>query len=275
VVRLDDTTVTGAEAFGAHAAVGGRVARGAEAPAHGRPVSVHVASTRLTQAAQARAISWLSADERRRAARLRFARDRERFIAARAWLRTILGAELDVPPRVVRFRYEPNGKPALDAAGTGADGNVAFNLSHAGDVVLVAVGRGCRIGVDVERILDDLDTRSLEPHCLAGEEIAALAALPTVERRRAFFRCWTRKEAYLKGVGTGLAGPLDQVSIVAEGAGGGLVVHDAARGAPWHVRDLPAPSGYAAALAIDAPRAVLAQTRINDAKLEVPPHAQH
>jgi 4'-phosphopantetheinyl transferase len=238
-------------------------------------VSVYLTGTRLSQAAHARALSLLCADERQRAGRLRFARDRERFVAARAWLRTILGAELAVTPGALRFRYERDGKPALDAAGSRVGDGVAFNLSHAGDVVLVAVGRDCRIGVDVERVLEDLDTTSLEPHCLADDEIAALASLPAPERRQAFFRCWTRKEAYLKGIGTGLAGPLDQVSIVARATGEPFVVRDAERGAPWQVRDLPAPPGYAAALAIDASRAVLARTRINDAMLEVPLHAQH
>jgi 4'-phosphopantetheinyl transferase len=222
----------------------------------GRVVTVHVAGTDLGETARRRALSLLSADEVARAGRLRFARDRDRFIAARAWVRTILCLELDVDPAAVRFRYEPDGKPAVDAAGD-AHRDVAFNVSHAGDVVMLAIGRGCRIGVDVEQIVDDLDTRSLESHCLAGEEIAALAPLSQRDRRRAFFGCWTRKEAYLKGLGTGLAGPLDRVSIVAQAPNAAFVVRDANRGAPWRVHDLPAPSGYAAALAIDAPRAVV------------------
>ena len=243
------------------------------APAAGRQlVTVHVAGLDVPEAERARLASLLSADELTRARRRRFSRDRDRFIVARARLRTILGAELRRPPASIRFRAEANGKPALDhAAGSG---DVAFNLSHAADVVMVAVGRGCRIGADIERVLDDFDTRSLASHCLAASEIAAIEALPEAERRRAFFQCWVRKEAYLKGCGTGIATSLEAIAIEPAADRHGLSrVRDSGRAARWQVYDLPAPSGFTAALALDAPRSVVMRAWITDVKLEGFAHA--
>jgi phosphopantetheinyl transferase len=234
-------------------------------------VTVHISGLDVPDVERTGLLSLLSADELARAERLRFRRDRDRFIVARARLRAILGAELSLPPESIRFRYEADGKPALDATSAAEGGacDLAFNLSHTADVVMVAVGRGCRIGADIEQVLDDFDIRSLAPYCLAASEIAALEALPAHERRRAFFQCWVRKEAYLKGCGTGVAGSLDDIAIEPRAGTDGLSrVRDPGRGATWQVHDLPAPLGFTAALALDAPRSVVVRAWITDIELE-------
>jgi 4'-phosphopantetheinyl transferase len=157
--------------------------------------------------------AWLSPDERARAARYRHSRDRERFERRRGWLRQVLGACLGRPPAEVRFTYGPHGRPAvMDGAG------LQFSLSHAGGRVLCAVATGRRLGADLVHVrpgpADDAVARAL----FAPGEIAGLAALPAEARAAAFHRCWTRKEAYVKARGAGLALPLDtfEVSLSAE-----------------------------------------------------------
>ena len=119
----------------------------------------------------------LSEDERDRAARLRFERDRRRFVVARARLRELLGRRLGMRPEAVAIVYGAQGKPAL------ARGELRFNLAHSGELALYAFSRACEVGVDLEEI----------------------RALP--EARPGFLRRWTRREALAKGLGSGLAAP--------------------------------------------------------------------
>lgn len=225
-------------------------------------VCVFAAALDVPDRERDRLAALLSSDEIARAGRLRFDRDRRRFIVARGVLRTILGEYLGVSPRSIRFRYEPGGKPGLAARRQGtttshARHSLTFNLSHAGDLALVAVGWRCRIGVDIEQALLEFDTSDLEQHCLAPSEIATLSVMGTAARRRAFFQCWTRKESYLKGVGTGIAIPLDAIAIEPRSdVGGGLRVVGA-DSAGWQVHDLAAPPGYVAAIAVDTSRPVI------------------
>jgi 4'-phosphopantetheinyl transferase len=119
----------------------------------------------------------------------------------------LLGRYLDLPPSVVPIAIDPNGKPRV------ADGDLRFNLAHSGDVTLVAVTRGCEIGVDVEllRSIDyarEIAARSFHPAELAAIRAASAAQLPAL-----FMRLWTRKEAVLKAVGAGLGYPLDAFDV--------------------------------------------------------------
>jgi 4'-phosphopantetheinyl transferase len=152
--------------------------------------------------------AWLSADERARAARYRLARDRRRFAQRRGWLRRVLGDHLGIPPAAVRFAHGAHGPPVLaDRAG------LHVSLSHAGGRVLCALAERRRVGVDVAHVRpgpsDDAVARAL----LAPGEIAGLRALPPEARPGAFHRCWTRKEAYVKARGEGLARPLDEFEV--------------------------------------------------------------
>ena len=152
----------------------------------------------------------LSADERDRAERFRFQRDRQHFIASRAFLRILIGRYLQRESSQVKFGYGPNGKPFL------ADNEEAllrFNLSHSGGIALYAITRGREIGIDVEYIGKDVDAEVIAGRFFSPQEVAALKSLPKQQRQRAFFTCWTRKEAYLKGRGDGLSVALDSFSV--------------------------------------------------------------
>jgi 4'-phosphopantetheinyl transferase len=140
----------------------------------------------------------------------RFQWDRGRFVAARGWLRWVLGRYLDRAPQDLRFRSDSGGKPAL--AGPG-DGFLRFNVSHSGGLALVAVTAGREIGVDVERISGGFPGLEVAERFFARAEVDRLGSLPEELQTQAFFACWTRKEAYVKARGVGQALPLDQFEV--------------------------------------------------------------
>ena len=157
--------------------------------------------------------SWLSDDERARAARYRRPRDRRYFERRRGWLRGILGAYLDLPPQRVRLRYGPRGQPLV----TGCEW-LRFSATHADGRVLLALAAGRRIGADLTVAQAGRADDALARALLAPGEIVGLNALAPGDRVAGFHRCWTRKEAYVKARGEGLALPLDafEVSLAAE-----------------------------------------------------------
>jgi 4'-phosphopantetheinyl transferase len=153
----------------------------------------------------------LSDDERARAARFVRARDRRRFARCRGALREILGALLRDAPARIRFRAVSQGKPTLDLATMGiekADGRAAlrFNVSHSSELALIGVCQGHELGVDLERIKQISEADRIVASFFSPAEQAEFAAIPDHAKAVAFFRGWTRKEAVLKGLGTGLAG---------------------------------------------------------------------
>ncbi|MEV8019154.1 4'-phosphopantetheinyl transferase superfamily protein [Streptomyces sp. NPDC086554] len=192
------------------------------------------------------ALDVLDAEERRRAAALRRPADREVYVAAHTALRQHLGRYLSVEPAAVEFVRlpcpgcgGPHGRPVV-AGGAGPH----FSLSHTGGLALLAFADR-PVGVDIELLpaastVDDV-AASLHPR-----ERAELAALPAPERPLAFARCWTRKEACLKGTGAGLAG--DGLTALLVGTG------PAPTPVPgWTVKDVATvPEGYAAAVAVAA-----------------------
>jgi 4'-phosphopantetheinyl transferase len=151
----------------------------------------------------------LSQDERARAGRFAFLRDRRRFVAGRAFLRAVLGRYLGQPPAAVRLRHGAHGKPAL------ADQTVDlhFNLAHSDDLAVCAVTMANEVGIDIERLRTLPDAGDVAGLFFAPGESAALASLPLAQRTRAFFETWTRKEAFLKALGSGLARPLDSFEV--------------------------------------------------------------
>jgi 4'-phosphopantetheinyl transferase len=148
----------------------------------------------------------LSQQERERAGRFRFARDARRFIAARGFLRSVLSGYLGIAASEIEFHCGAAGKPEL--AALNPDGALRFNLSHSGDLVLVAVAEGRDVGVDVEMIRDSGAHEEVTARFFHPCEVAALASFPAAGRSLAFYRFWTRKEAYLKARGDGLPGGL-------------------------------------------------------------------
>jgi 4'-phosphopantetheinyl transferase len=197
----------------------------------------------------------LSADERTRAERFHFARDRQYFTATRALLRTVLAGYVASDPKQLEFRYSEKGKPSLHASlNAGHSGNqVEFNVSHSGGLALLAFARGHALGVDVEKIRQEIDTEALAHRFFSSYEQSQLTALPSSEKYPSFFRCWTRKEAYIKAVGTGLSLPLDQFDVsVHPGEENALrsTRPDHAEAALWSLREIPAGDGYVAALCV-------------------------
>jgi 4'-phosphopantetheinyl transferase len=184
----------------------------------------------------------LALDERARASRFHFERDRSRFTCVRGSLRTLLGGYLGAGPVDIAFEYGIHGKPAL-ARRHGSP--LKFNVSHSDGVALMAISHGVEVGIDVEAIRPMADANQLAARFFSPRETAELRALPPAS----FFTCWTRKEAYLKARGLGLAQQLRAFSVTISPAATPLVVDDKdGEGALWPIHELPALAGYAAAL---------------------------
>lgn len=196
-------------------------------------------------------VEMLSEDERTRAARFHFERDRQHFTATRALLRIILASYVEADPKALRFRYSDKEKPSLISER--AENIVEFNVSHSGNAALLAFTRGRALGVDVEYMREDFDHNAIAARFFSENERCQLAALAAAERYRGFFRCWTRKEAYIKAVGTGLSLPLDQfdVSLKPDDQNALLSTRpNASEAALWSMREVPAGDGYVAALCV-------------------------
>jgi len=219
---------------------------------------VHVWCATLDQPATRLEQLWhtLTRDERLRADRFHFERDRRRFIAGRGLLRTILGRYLRCEPARIPLGYGPHGKPALSAMPAGGL-TLQFNLSHSQNLVLYALTCGRRIGVDVEHIRPIPEAEHIARTLFSAREYAMLQSLPPDKRILGFFNCWTRKEAYIKAWGDGLAHPLDQfdVSLIPGEPARLLSTREDTRiAAHWSLRALTPASGYVAALAVEGSR---------------------
>lgn len=185
----------------------------------------------------------LSPEELARAGRFRLARDRDRFIAARAVLRRLLARYTGERAECVSFTTGPFGKPRLDAQ-PGAS-RVEFNLSHSGSVALCAVAEGRRVGIDIETLLSIAeDDERLSRVWLSEGELAEMASMSAADRTRTFHALWTRKEAYLKARGEGLSLAPDRVQVC-----GDRVLSES--GVHWSLRQIPLGPRYAAALAVE------------------------
>ncbi|MEH2128198.1 4'-phosphopantetheinyl transferase HetI [Nostoc sp.] len=152
----------------------------------------------------------LSTDETARAERFYFQEHRQRFIAGRGILRTILGSYLGIQPRQVQFNYQQRGKPVL--ADTFADSGLAFNLSHSQGLGLCAVNCTRPIGVDLEYIRPMSDIEALAKRFFLPREYDMLRSLSLNQQQEVFFRYWTCKEAYLKATGDGLS-QLEEIEV--------------------------------------------------------------
>lgn len=186
--------------------------------------------------------------ERARADRFHFDIHRRRFVAARAILRMLLGRYLGVAPRDVALAYGEHGKPFLAPSG-GEPHPLRFNLSHCGDLALLAFALGRDVGVDVERPRDGLDPHAIAERFFSPGEAAELRSVPAEQRARAFALGWTRKEAYLKGLGSGLARPLAEFTVSLASTDPVPLVDGSVEG--WVIRTLEPGGGYAAAVAVE------------------------
>ncbi|MDQ2906830.1 MAG: 4'-phosphopantetheinyl transferase superfamily protein [Chloroflexota bacterium] len=222
----------------------------------------------------------LAADERERAARFRFPEHRMHYIVARGILRAILGGYLGREPETLQFCYNEYGKPALvsegdetneigtERGGPGARETgrrpaaplhenlgdaLCFNVSHAHGLALYAFAWGRDVGVDVEYVRMEVDFLEIAEHFFSPYEVALLRAVPPAEQYRAFFNCWTRKEAYIKARGMGLSLALDQfdVSLTPGEPAALLNIREAGQDSrDWSLHVLSPSEGYVAALAV-------------------------
>ena len=194
----------------------------------------------------------LSPDEEQRASRFRFDKDRKEYVVSRATLRSLLGSYLNVAPKKFQFAYSEYGRPFLPADIHAKMLN--FNVSHSGDVALLAFAYGRDIGIDVEKVRRNFGTAEIAERFFSAAERAALRDLPQEKRHQAFFHCWTRKEAFIKALGEGLSHPLDQFDVsLAPGVQAALLATrpDAQEVTRWTLWDIQVPGDYAAALAAE------------------------
>lgn len=191
----------------------------------------------------------LSEDEKARSARLIIPVVRNRFILARGAMRVLIADAVSCTPEALQFVYGVHGKPALRNC---PDSGVQFNISHSAGMALLAVNRHCPVGVDIERVRPDRPFLKLSERFFSGFESAELASLPESYVMDGFYSCWTRKEAYLKAIGTGLATPLNafDVTLRPEDApalyGQRIDPDETSR---WRIFNVEVPPGYRAAVA--------------------------
>jgi 4'-phosphopantetheinyl transferase len=195
-----------------------------------------------------RAGKVLSDQERERAARYRVEHARNAFALTRSALRLLLASYLDQSPQAVRFQIAEYGKPLLDPTR-----DLHFNVSHTEGLALLVFANKRKVGVDVEKIRSQPDALRLAHRFFSETERRQLENVPTRELNGAFFRCWSRKEAYIKARGEGLALPLHEFDVAVETAPAQILLAtrpDPNEARQWMLHDVPVPPGYVAAAAV-------------------------
>ena len=193
----------------------------------------------------------LTDDELDRANRLSFEIDRQRFIVARGTLRSILSRYITIYPGHLRFHYNQQGKPFLAPEFSAYLLN--FNLSHSGSMALYAITRNRKIGVDIERVRSDFEYEEIAQLFFSANEVAILCTIPTEKKLKAFYNCWTRKEAYIKAHGKGLSLPLDSFDVSFAPWEPSIALNtkdEPQESSHWTLLDLKPGLGYVGALAV-------------------------
>ncbi len=192
---------------------------------------------------------FLLSDERIRADRFYFERDRNNFIIGRGVLRAILAWYLRCQATAIRISYGSFGKPFLSAPN---NTGIFFNTSHSDEWVVYAFTRRQAVGIDIERIRLDIDYVRLANDVLSAQERKIFDSIAEKLKAKAFFGIWTRKEAYIKAIGKGLSFPLSKVEVTlrSENPPWPLNGHLELEGGPWSVRDLMIAEGYAGSLVL-------------------------
>jgi 4'-phosphopantetheinyl transferase len=177
-------------------------------PLGDRDIHVWAVSLTSTDVGLSRSRLILSPDELDRAQRFRFDKHRNRYIAGRGALRSLLAKYTSRDASALKFNYSQHGKPSLEAVG-----DLHFNLSHSGDLALIAMTRIGEIGVDIEPVRELRDASDLVKRFFSTRESELFHRLPEPDRPEAFFNLWTRKESWLKATGDGISGGLSQVEV--------------------------------------------------------------
>lgn len=175
----------------------------------------------------------LDPDEQQRASRFKVPGARKTFVSSHAFVRLALARYLQNEPVDLRFRTTEHGKPELLDAG-----NIRFNLSHTEGMAAMAIVRERDVGVDVERIRENVEANELADRFFSAKEAEWLRAQADSERAAAFFACWTAKEAYIKACGPGLSMPLAGFSVMPRGSNDRLqleIFNDAEASRSWSI----------------------------------------
>jgi len=194
----------------------------------------------------------LSEDERLKAERFYFVKDRRRFVITHGILRTILGRYLNVKPNRLKFSYGFHGKPTLGGVTDGH--SLCFNMSHSEGLAVFAFAWHRRIGVDVEYVRPMPDGEEIAERFFSPRENAVFRTVPASKKLEAFLNCWTRKEAFLKAIGDGLSRSLDSFEVTfAPGEPARLlcVGGDPLEASRWRLRALAPPHGYVGAFVVE------------------------
>jgi 4'-phosphopantetheinyl transferase len=212
-----------------------------------RPGEVHVWILRIDcpHAVAASVSHLLSIEERARAKRFHFDRDRIAFTVTRASLRILLANQRRCDPARIQFGYGPAGKPSIE-------GGPLFNVSHSGAYAMVAIAHERQIGIDIEQMSPRPAGEELSWY-FSGAEERAVVERSGPDRTVSFYSCWTRKEAFLKARGDGLEFGLDQftVSVAPEAPALRWVAGEPDAPGRWQLRDLNVPRDYAGAIAAE------------------------
>jgi 4'-phosphopantetheinyl transferase len=208
---------------------------------------VHIWMVRLPVGDISKLYMELSSEERERANRFRFSADRIRYIVAHASLRNVLSRYLQCSPSDLAFEANAFGKLFLVKAGSG---NLEFNLSHAGSLIVIGLCADHSIGVDVEEIRTVDGLSCIAESYFTPQECRFILEHHGADRKRAFFRCWTRKEAFIKAVGEGLSIPLNSFDTL-NSQPHGLWVADTLSDGDWWLEDLEVPEPYIGTVAVE------------------------
>jgi len=229
---------------------------------------IHVwrAPLKISETTLRRFAGSLSADEQTRALRFHFEKHRKGFVAARGWLRTVLGRYLETSPAALNFTYSSYGKPFISDTGS----HLLFNVAHSGDFALYAFTLSSEIGVDIEMINPAFATHEVAERFFSANEVAALRQIATEDQSRAFFDCWTRKEAFIKAQGMGLSLPLDQFEVSLKHDKPQLLRTnwDLGEAMRWSLINIDVGSEYAAALAVPCANFHVTYFYVDDSILE-------
>ena len=215
-------------------------------------VHVHIASLYIEENQLLPLYKILAASEQARAGRFRFRQDSVRFIAARAALRILIAEYIGTSPGAVIFSQNKYGKPELGGA---CALPLKFNLSHSESLAAFAFSFETEVGVDIELVHPLPGIELLSEQSFSIQEYVAFGQVKSDRKTHEFFRYWTRKEAYLKGLGLGLTIPMQQVDASGSSCHP-IQIKDATEiqfqdgMVNWFVRELMLPSGYVGAVAV-------------------------
>ena len=217
------------------------------------PEEIHLWATPLFPSTTVNPHDWanLGQQEVERAKRFHFEEHRARFVQSHAFLRRVLARYTGTPPAELAFDAGPFGKPALpDVPGCS---RISFNLAHCDQFALLGITSDNPIGVDVETVRPMPDLQQMSRQFFAKAEYEALASIPGHQQDLAFFNCWTRKEAMIKAIGSGLSMPLDSFEVTLVPGEHARLLQldgDAQASSAWHLRHLELAPDVVGALAV-------------------------